>query len=127
MSRAIVLLSGGLDSAVTLAHSVHEGNENIALSFSYGQRHTRELDSARAVAGHYGVKHITINIDLSEFRSSLIGRSGEVEKDRENIGRNIPDTYVPARNMIMLSIAVGLCESMDAEAIYIGANAVDYS
>jgi 7-cyano-7-deazaguanine synthase len=127
MPKAVVLLSGGLDSAVTLAHSVNEGNENIALSFRYGQRHTKELGSAKDVALHYGIRHMIIDIDLSAFRSSLIGNSKDIEKDREQIGSDIPDTYVPARNMILMSIAAGLCESMDAEMIYIGANSVDYS
>jgi len=127
MPKAVVLLSGGLDSAVTLACSVKEGNDTVALSFRYGQRHTKELESAKAVAKHYGVEHKIIDIDLSAFRSSLIGNSGDIKKDRKNIGTDIPDTYVPARNMIMMSIATGLCESVDAEMIYIGANSVDYS
>ena len=127
MPKAVVLLSGGLDSAVTLAHSISEGNETIALSFRYGQRHAKELDSAAAVAKHYGIKHTVVDIDLAAFRSSLIGNSKEIEKDRKNIGSDIPDTYVPARNMIMLSVAAGLCESAGAEMIYIGANSVDYS
>ncbi|MCL1904545.1 MAG: 7-cyano-7-deazaguanine synthase QueC [Methanomassiliicoccaceae archaeon] len=127
MSKAVVLLSGGLDSTVTLAHCIDDGNEAIALSFRYGQRHTKELDSAKAIVDHYGIKHIITDIDLSSFRSSLIGNKGEIKKDRKNIGDDIPDTYVPARNMIMLSVAAGLCESLGAESIYIGANSVDYS
>ncbi|MDR0778574.1 MAG: 7-cyano-7-deazaguanine synthase QueC [Methanomassiliicoccaceae archaeon] len=127
MPKAVVLLSGGLDSAVTLACSVYDGNETIALSFRYGQRHTKELVSAKAVAEHYNMRHVVTDIDMSMFRSSLIGNSKEIEKDRTNIGKDIPDTYVPARNMIMLSIATGLCESVDADRIYIGANSVDYS
>jgi 7-cyano-7-deazaguanine synthase len=127
MSGAVVLLSGGLDSAVTLSASVKDGNKTTALSFRYGQRHSRELDSAKAVAEYYGADHIITDIDLSMFRSSLIGNSGDVEKDRTDIGKGIPDTYVPARNIIMLSIAAGLCESLDADKIYIGANTVDYS
>jgi len=127
MPKAVVLLSGGLDSTVTLACSVNDGNETIALSIRYGQRHTKELDSAKAVAKHYKVKHMIIDVDLSAFRSSLTDRSKDIAKDRKNIGSDIPDTYVPARNMIMLSVAAGLCESIDADRIYIGANAVDYS
>ena len=126
MPKAVVLLSGGLDSTVTLAHSIDEGNENIALSFRYGQRHTRELLSAKAVAEHYGTEHMVMDIDLSVFRSSLIGTKN-IEKDRAAIGNDIPDTYVPARNLIMLSVAAGLCESFGASMIYIGANSVDYS
>jgi 7-cyano-7-deazaguanine synthase len=127
MPTAVVLLSGGLDSTVTLARSLADGNGTIALSFRYGQRHTKELQAAKAVADHYNVKHIVTDIDLSMFRSSLIGDSRDIGKDRVNIGGDIPDTYVPARNMIMLSVAAGLCESVDAEMIYIGANSVDYS
>jgi 7-cyano-7-deazaguanine synthase len=127
MPKAIVLLSGGLDSAVTLAHSLRDGNETIALSFRYGQRHTRESDSAKAIANYYEVEHRIIDIDLSSFNSSLIGNSRTIETNRTNIGNDIPDTYVPARNLIMLSIATGLCESLGASSIYIGANAVDYS
>ncbi|MDR2866361.1 MAG: 7-cyano-7-deazaguanine synthase QueC [Methanomassiliicoccaceae archaeon] len=127
MPKAIVLLSGGLDSAVTLALSVSHGNETVALSFRYGQRHARELDSAKDIAKHYDTEHFIVDIDLSAFRSSLIGNTGKVEKDRENIGGDIPPTYVPARNIIMMSIAAGLCESEGADRIYIGANSVDYS
>jgi len=127
MRKAVVLLSGGLDSAVTLACSLNDGNETMALSFRYGQRHVRELDAAKAVAKHYRIKHIVTDIDLSSFASSLIGNSKDIGKDRKDIGRDIPDTYVPARNMIMMSVAAGLCESVGAEMIYIGANSVDYS
>jgi len=127
MSKVIVLLSGGLDSTVTLAHSLDEGNETVALSFGYGQKHSRELNSAKAVAEYYNIKQIVADMDMSSFRSSLIGNSNDAEKDRKNIGNDIPDTYVPARNIIMLSIAAGLCESIGAGAIYIGANTVDYS
>jgi len=127
MPKAVVLLSGGLDSTVTLADSLRNGNDTIALSFRYGQKHLRELDSAKAVASHYNIKHMIVDVDLSSFRSSLTDRSKKIEKDRDNIGSGIPDTYVPARNMIMLSVAAGLCESVDAEMIYIGANVIDYS
>ena len=127
MPKAVVLLSGGLDSAVTLACSIKDGNETIALSLRYGQRHLREIEAAKAVAKHYGVEHIVMHIDMSSFRSSLIGNSKDIEKDREQIGKDIPDTYVPARNIIMMSVAAGLCESVGAEMIYTGANSVDYS
>jgi len=126
--KAVVLLSGGLDSSVTLAKAIHDGNEAIALSFRYGQRHTKELDSARAVCEHYKIKHIIMDIDLSIFRSSLTDTSMNIpERDHGDIGSDIPDTYVPARNIIMMSIAAGLCESVDAGSIYIGVNTVDYS
>ncbi len=129
MSGAVVLLSGGLDSTVTLAMAVRDRGDAVALSFRYGQRHTRELESAAAVAAHYGVRHVIVDIDLSSFRSSLIGEGGDIPADRPlgEIGKGIPSTYVPARNIIMLSVALGLCESVGADTIYIGANTVDYS
>ncbi|MDR1404516.1 MAG: 7-cyano-7-deazaguanine synthase QueC [Candidatus Methanoplasma sp.] len=128
MRKAVVLLSGGLDSAVTLAIALSEGNDITAVSFRYGQRHTKELRSAEAVCFHYGIRHCIIDIDLSSFRSALTDSSLDVPSDREgNPGDEIPVTYVPARNIIFLSIAAGICESIDADAIYIGANAIDYS
>ncbi|MCL2032031.1 MAG: 7-cyano-7-deazaguanine synthase QueC [Methanomassiliicoccaceae archaeon] len=128
MPKAVVLLSGGLDSTVTLAAAIDDGMDAVAVSFRYGQRHTRELDSAYAVCGHYGIEHRTIDIDMSSFRSALTDDNMEVPPDREgDLGKEIPVTYVPARNIIFLSIAAGLCESIGAEAAYIGANAIDYS
>ena len=128
MPKAVVLLSGGLDSTVTLAIALNEGMDVTALSFRYGQRHTKELDSAKAVCRHYGIDCSIIDMDLSSFRSALTDPSLEVPSDRKGkLEENIPITYVPARNIIFLSIAAGLCESVGAEAIYIGANAVDYS
>lgn len=124
--KAVVLLSGGLDSTTTLAKAIDDGNEVVALSFRYGQRHTKELDSAKAVADFYKVKHVVVEMDLSMFRSALTDKNIDVP-DNEKIGEEIPITYVPARNIIMLSVAAGLCESVDANKIYIGANAVDYS
>jgi 7-cyano-7-deazaguanine synthase len=125
--KAVVLLSGGLDSTTVLAKALDDGCEVVALSFRYGQRHSRELDSAEAVAGHYGVRHVVVDIDLSMFRSALTDKGTRVPENREKIGSDIPDTYVPARNIIMMSVAAGLCESIDADRIYIGANVVDYS
>ncbi|MCL2295920.1 MAG: 7-cyano-7-deazaguanine synthase QueC [Methanomassiliicoccaceae archaeon] len=128
MPKAVVLLSGGLDSTVTLAIALKDGMDVTALSFRYGQRHTKELDSARAICGHYGISISIIDIDLSSFRSALTDKSIEVPSDRKGkLEEEIPVTYVPARNIIFLSIAAGLCESIGAEAIYLGANAVDYS
>lgn len=125
--KAVVLLSGGLDSTTVLAKVLDEGCEAVALSFRYGQRHSRELDSAKAVAEHYGIRHVVVDIDLSMFRSALTNPDIDVPEGREKIGSDIPDTYVPARNIIMLSVAAGLCESVGADRIYIGANVVDYS
>jgi len=129
MSKAVVLLSGGLDSTTTLAKAIADGNEVTALSFDYGQRHSKELVSASNVANHYGVKHIIVKIDLSMFRSALTDKSIDVPENRDEsqMGSDIPVTYVPSRNIIMMSVAAGLCESIDAEKIYIGANVIDYS
>ena len=129
MSKAVVLLSGGLDSTTTLAKAIADGNEVTALSFDYGQRHSKELVSASNVANHYGVKHVIVKIDLSMFRSALTDKSIDVPENRDEsqMGSDIPVTYVPSRNIIMMSVAAGLCESIDAEAIYIGANVIDYS
>jgi 7-cyano-7-deazaguanine synthase len=128
MPKAVVLLSGGLDSAVTLAIAISEGAEVTAVSFRYGQRHTKELGSAEAVCRHYGIEHRVIDIDLSSFRSALTDKNIKVPFDRKGkLDTEIPSTYVPARNIIFLSIAAGLCESIAAETIYIGVNSVDYS
>ncbi len=127
--KAVVLLSGGLDSTTCLAQSIADGNEPIALSFRYGQRHTKELKSAANVAAHYGVKHIIIDMDLSMFHSALTDMSLDVpeNRDEDSMGSDIPITYVPARNIIMMSVAAGVCESFGADKIYIGVNSVDYS
>jgi 7-cyano-7-deazaguanine synthase len=126
--KAICLLSGGLDSTVTLAYALHQGFEVTALTINYGQRHKRELDAARAVAAHYKVPHIVMEFPLTGFRSALIGESIPIPDRRsEEIGYDIPETYVPARNIVFLSLAAGLAESVDANAVFIGANAIDYS
>ncbi len=126
--KAVVLLSGGLDSTTTLAQAIADGCEPTVLSFRYGQRHTKELVSAENVCRYYGIPHVVIDIDLSSFRSALTRPDIDVPMDREGeLDKDIPITYVPARNIVFLSIAAGLCESIDADRIYIGANAVDYS
>lgn len=126
--KAVVLLSGGLDSTTTLAQALADGCEVTAISFRYGQRHTKELVSAENVCKHYNVDHVVIDLDLSSFRSALTRFDIDVPLDREGkLDEKIPITYVPARNITFLSIAAGLCESIDADRIYIGANAVDYS
>ena len=129
MVNAVVLLSGGLDSTTTLAQAIADGCNVTALSFRYGQRHTKELVSAANVAKFFNVKHVIVDIDLSMFRSALTRPEIDVPENRDEsqMGQDIPVTYVPARNIIFLSIAAGLCESIDADRIYIGANAVDYS
>ncbi len=130
MVKAVALLSGGLDSTVTLAMAVKAGDEVTALSFRYGQRHQKELESAMKVVEHYGIRHVIVDLDLSSFTSSAL-TSKEVavpeRKDVSEIGGDIPATYVPARNIIFLSVAAGLAETIGADRIYIGANALDYS
>ena len=129
MVNAVALLSGGLDSTTTLAQAIADGCNVTALSFRYGQRHTKELVSAANVAKFFNVKHVIVDIDLSMFRSALTRPEIDVPENRDEsqMGQDIPVTYVPARNIIMMSVATGLCESVDADRIYIGANVVDYS
>jgi len=127
---AIVLLSGGLDSATTLAIARHEGFTCHALSFDYGQRHRVELEAAQRVAQSIGVaSHRWVNIDLRVFGGSALTADIEVPKDRDSAAMNsaIPVTYVPARNTIFLAYALALAEVTGAADIFIGVNAVDYS
>ena len=127
---AIVLLSGGLDSATVLAIAVSQGYRPAALSFDYGQRHAREVDCATALARHYQVsRHETMKIDLRAFGGSALTANIAVPKD--HLGQTgesaIPVTYVPARNTVFLSFALGMAEVTDAFDIFIGVNAIDYS
>jgi 7-cyano-7-deazaguanine synthase len=126
----VVLLSGGLDSATTLAIARAEGYETHALSFRYGQRHAGELDFAARVAKALGAKrHVVTEIDLRAFGGSALTADIEVPKHEraEEIGGGIPVTYVPARNTIFLSFALAFAEVSEAEDIFIGVNALDYS
>ncbi len=128
--RAIVLLSGGLDSATVLAMALDQGFDPYALSFRYGQRHLHELEAARRIARHTGVSgHRVVEVDLAQFGGSALTTGAEVPKDRdeESIGSGIPITYVPARNTIFLSYALAWAEVLPAHHIFIGVNAVDYS
>lgn len=128
--KAVVLLSGGLDSATTLALARSEGYEAYALSFSYGQRHAWELESARKVAAAIGVaEHRIATIDLRVFGGSALTDEIEVPKRRntDEMSQGIPATYVPARNTIFLSFALAWAEVLGANDIYIGVNALDYS
>jgi 7-cyano-7-deazaguanine synthase len=128
MPKAVVLLSGGLDSTTCLAQAIADGCEPTAISFRYGQRHTKELKSAASVCEFYNVPHVIIDLNLGSFRSALTRSDIDVPMDRAGeLDAEIPITYVPARNIVFLSIAAGLCESIDADRIYIGVNAVDYS
>jgi 7-cyano-7-deazaguanine synthase len=125
---AIVLLSGGLDSATTLAIAKADGFDVLALSFRYGQRHAIELDAARRVAAASGVReHLVIDIDLRVLGGSALTADLPVPKEREQPAGEIPITYVPARNTIFLSYALAFAEVRGAQDIYIGVNAIDYS
>jgi 7-cyano-7-deazaguanine synthase len=127
---AVVLLSGGLDSATTLAIANAEGFAPHALSFKYGQRHAAELDAAGAVARQLGVvQHHIAEIDLRSMGGSALTSDLAVPQDRseQEIAAGIPVTYVPARNTIFLAFALGWCEVLEAGHIFIGVNAVDYS
>ena len=129
--RAVLLLSGGLDSTTILALAASEGFEVYALTFRYGQRHEHEVDAARRVAARWGVaRHAVTEIDLRAFGgSALTSESVPVPKDRapDDLTHGIPVTYVPARNTIFLSFALAWAEVLGAEDIFIGVNALDYS
>ena len=130
--KAVVLLSGGVDSSTTLAMARSEGFETYALSFDYNQRHKRELESAKAVASSLGVKkHLVLGFDLREIGGSALTSEIEVPKATSSFiphpSSLIPVTYVPARNTIFLSFGLSWAEVLEAGHIYIGANAVDYS
>jgi len=128
VKKAVCLLSGGLDSSTSLAIAQAEGYELYALSFDYGQMHRRELESARAIAEHYRVKeHIFYRLE-NFGGSALVDSRMEIPSDRsEEEMTDIPASYVPARNTVFLSIALGWAEVLDADAIFIGVNSVDYS
>ena len=130
MNRAVVLLSGGLDSTTTLATAIAEGYETYALSFEYGQRHKIEIGAARRIARALGAKeHRVTKIDMRIFGGSALTGDVDVPKKRpaKEIAQGIPVTYVPARNTIFLSYALALAETIGARDIFIGANAIDYS
>ncbi len=129
-TRAVLLLSGGLDSTTTLAIARAEGHEIYALSFRYGQRHRHELEAAARVAAAFGVaRHVTLDIDLRAFGGSALTADLPVPKDRnpDEMGAAIPITYVPARNTIFLSFALAWADVLEARNIFIGVNALDYS
>ena len=129
--KAVILLSGGLDSATTLAIAHGEGFQCYALTFAYGQRHKREIEAAKKIARSLSVaEHRIINIDLASFAGSVLtDPAAEIPKDRAELGNTamIPATYVPARNTIFLSYALAWAEVLDAFDIFIGVNATDYS
>ena len=130
MSKAIVLLSGGLDSTTVLAITLDQGYEVSALTFKYGQRHDYEIDCAKDLAAHFNIKnHHIMNIDLGSIGGSALTDDLDVPKDRDldEMNSEIPVTYVPARNTIFLSYALALAEVERAFNIFIGVNALDYS
>jgi len=128
MSNAVVLLSGGLDSYTAAAIARAEGFRLFALTIRYGQRHVREVEAARAVASWLGVeRHVELDVDLSVFGGSSLTTSAPVPKDRPIDAREIPSTYVPARNTVFLALALAWAETVGAADIFIGVNVLDYS
>ena len=128
--KAVLLLSGGLDSTTMLALAVKQGFDVHAMTFRYGQRHSAEIEAARRVARRYGVTdHVVVDIDLRTFGGSALTADIDVPKDRTDdaIGHGIPITYVPARNTIFLSFCLAFAEVLGASDIFIGVNALDYS
>jgi 7-cyano-7-deazaguanine synthase len=128
--KAVVLLSGGLDSATVLAIAREQGYERYALSFRYGQRHDVELAAAERVANAIGVeRHVVLDIDLAAFGGSALTDNIAVPhgRDIDDLGDEIPVTYVPARNTVFLSFGLAFAETVDADAIFLGVNALDYS
>jgi len=126
MNKAVILLSGGLDSATTLAIAINEGRDCYALSFDYGQRHHAELDAARRIVAHYQLNHHKVlQLDLTQIGGSALTDPAIAVPEIHKEG--IPVTYVPARNTIFLSYALAWAEVVEAQHIYIGVNAVDYS
>ena len=128
MKRAVVLLSGGLDSYTAAAIVGKQGFSLYALTVEYGQRHAREIESARTVASALGVeRHLEQALDLRAIGGSSLTSDADVPRDRDLASPGIPSTYVPARNTIFLSLALGWAEVLDARDIVIGVNALDYS
>jgi 7-cyano-7-deazaguanine synthase len=125
VKTAVVLLSGGLDSMVCLGIARELGYSVVALTADYNQRHRVELDSARAIAALLAERHIVLPLDLRAFGGSAL--TGDIDVPKEGASEGIPVTYVPARNTIFLSLALGLAEAIGAHDIFIGVNALDYS
>ncbi len=129
MPKAVLLLSGGLDSTTLLAVARRDGYDVHAMTFRYGQRHATEIDAARRVAARFGVRdHVIADIDLRTFGgSALTSDSIDVPRDRDVRSEGVPVTYVPARNTIFLSFALAWSEVLGAADVFIGVNALDYS
>jgi len=131
MKKAVCLLSGGIDSCVTTYIAKSKGYEVFPLSFNYGQRHKKEIECTKKIAELVKAKkHVIFNINLDKFGgSSLVNKKlkPEINRKIDEIGKKIPSTYVPARNTVFLSIALAYAETIDADAIFIGVTATDYS
>ncbi|PZO37500.1 MAG: 7-cyano-7-deazaguanine synthase QueC [Pseudanabaena frigida] len=126
--KAVILLSGGLDSATAAAQAIADGYEVIALSFRYGQRHERELVAARQVAAALNIsEHFVVDVNLAQWGGSALTDVNIAVPIEGSQADEIPITYVPGRNTVFIAIALSLAESKEAEAIYLGINAVDYS
>lgn len=125
--RAVVLLSGGLDSSTTLAMAIRDGFTCTALSFRYGQRHTVELDRAAQIARHFGAEHRVIDINIGSFGGSALTDESIAVPVEATAGGVIPPTYVPGRNTVFIAVGLSLAEAIDARRVYLGINSVDYS
>ena len=127
IERAVVLLSGGLDSSTVLGLALEEGQHCTALSFRYGQRHTVELERAARIAGHFGVEQRIIDINIGSFGGSSLTDEAEAVPTAGIPDGVIPSTYVPGRNTVFIAVGLSLAEAIDARKLYLGINAVDYS
>ena len=123
--KAVVLLSGGLDSMVTAAIAREEGFEVLALTVNYGQRHRVELEAANRIAADLADRHVILDLDLTQFGGSAL--TSDIEVPKQGVGEGIPVTYVPARNTVFLSLALAWAEAAGARDLFIGVNALDYS
>ncbi|OQB12739.1 MAG: 7-cyano-7-deazaguanine synthase [Candidatus Omnitrophica bacterium ADurb.Bin205] len=125
--KAVVLLSGGLDSATVLYLAKNKGYEPVSLIFDYGQRHRKEIEAAKNISRKAEVPYRIEKISLPWGGSSLLGKNNKIPRFGKSLPNKIPSTYVPARNIIFLSFALSLAESLKAEAVFIGAHSLDYS
>lgn len=125
MKKAVVLLSGGLDSMVTAAIARERGFAVLALTVDYGQRHAVELDAARHIAAGLADEHVVLKLDLARFGGSAL--TGDLAVPKDGVGAGIPVTYVPARNTVLLSLSLAWAEAAGARDLFIGVNALDYS
>ncbi|RVU04726.1 7-cyano-7-deazaguanine synthase QueC [Novosphingobium umbonatum] len=124
--KAVVLLSGGLDSMVSAGLALEAGYELYALTINYNQRHACELDAATVLAKHLGAKrHVILPLDLRQFGGSAL--TADIDVPKEGVGEDIPVTYVPARNLVFLSLTLAWAEALGAQDVFIGVNALDYS